>query len=137
VLGSGLLAGKHRRAKGPDPSQQPFHPEDSIAAVAKKRNARIIVITEPNDATVPRENQDPFVQKLRAAGGKAQQYYVQLTGKSRHGVQVYSFYAGGACAQGIDDRTIEAGLKKIEARVLKRAERRERERERSSPDDDE
>ena len=134
VLGSGLLAGKRRRPRGTDPSQQPFHPEDGIAAIAKKRNARLIVITEPNDVAVPRENQDPFVQKVRAAGGKVQQYYVRLTNERRHGVQVYSFYAVGACAQGIDDRQIESGLKKIEEQVVAKAERRQRSR--SGQDDD-
>jgi len=135
VLGSGLLAGKRRRPRSTDPSQQPFHPEDGIAAVAKKRNARIIVITEPNDATVPRDNQDPFVQKVRAGGGKVQQYYVRLTSGRRHGVQVYSFYAVGACAQGVDDRQIESGLKKIEERVIAKAERRQRSNKGRDDDD--
>jgi pimeloyl-ACP methyl ester carboxylesterase len=135
VLGSGLLAGKRRRPRSTDPSQQPFHPEDGIAAVAKKRNARIIVITEPNDVTVPRDNQDPFVQKVRAAGGNVQQYYVRLAGARRHGVQVYSFYAVGACAQGVDDRQIASGLKKIEERVIAKAERRQRSNKGQDDDD--
>ena len=134
VLGSGRLAGKRNRPRGSNPSEQPFHPQDGIAAIAKKRGVRIIVITEPNDTVVPREDQDPFVQKLRAAGGKVQQYYVRLTDKQRHGVQRYSIPAVGGCAQGHSDQKIEASLKKIEARMLARAERRKRAR--NGRDDD-
>ena len=93
------------------------------------------MITEPGDTVVPRENQDPFVEKLRAAGGKVQQHYVRLTNERRHGVQPYSFFAVGACAQGRSDRQIERGLKEIEAQTLAKAERQKRPR-RNRDDDD-
>jgi hypothetical protein len=135
VLGSGMLAGKKRRPRGSDPAAQPFHAEEGIPAIARNRNLRLFVITEPNDTVVPRENQDPFVQQLRAAGGKVQQHYVRLTNERRHGVQQYSFFAVGACAQGQSDRQIESGLKKIEAQILAKAEHGKRPR-RSRDDDD-
>ena len=128
VLGSGRLSPKQRRSRASDPSRERFDVEAGIPTIAKKRDLRLIVITEPNDTVVPREYQDPFVQKLRAAGGRVQQHYVRLTNKQRHGVQNYAFFAVSACAQGRSDREIEAGMKKIEAQTLAKAESRKRSR---------
>ena len=87
--------------------------------------------------TVPRENQDPFVQKVRAAGGKVQQYYVQLT--NERSATAYRLTRSMRPAPARRVSTIarsKAALKKIEERVVAKAAER-RKRSGTQDDDDE
>jgi pimeloyl-ACP methyl ester carboxylesterase len=128
VLGSGPLWGRRTRPRGREPALQTFRPEDGIPQIARNRSLRVLVVTDPEDTIVPRKYQDPFVPALIKAGGHARQFYVRLNNPPHHGVQVYSFFVAGACAQDRSDGQIEGGLKRIEARLLAKRPKRERQR---------
>jgi pimeloyl-ACP methyl ester carboxylesterase len=123
VLGSAPLSGRDRELRG-TPARQRLHPEDWIAEIARKRSARILVVTDPKDTVVSaRRQQEPFVRAVASAGGQIRQYFVRLPERRHHSVQAYSFYVVGACVQNQSDRQIESGLKEIEYREFTKARR--------------
>ncbi len=85
-------------------------PAAMAPAIVKGSRARILVVTDPNDAIVPAERQTGFVSRLRDAGGTVEQLFVQATDEKHHGVSLYAIYAMDACIRGASDAEIAKGL---------------------------
>ncbi len=79
VPADGQLAEVGRR-KTTDPALQTFVATDVISTIAQNRAARILVVTDPQDRTVPLHMQLPFVEALRKAGGQVEHFFVDSGG---------------------------------------------------------
>jgi hypothetical protein len=101
-----------------------FDPTDHVKVIARLRQTRILVVTDPQDKYVPLREQTTFVQALLRAGGRVEQFYVQATDEGHHGVRVYTFAAVAACVQGKTNPQIVAILGKLQERHLAAAEER-------------
>ncbi|MBX9827949.1 MAG: hypothetical protein K2Y27_23475 [Xanthobacteraceae bacterium] len=100
VIGSGRLAPDRPTRPSPDPAMEYFNVADAVSAIAQKRAARILVVTDPLDKRVPEPTQTNFVRMLRQAGGQAEQILVQATDDDRHGVVAYSRTTAAGCIRG-------------------------------------
>ncbi len=116
VPGSGRLA-LLNMPRNPDPLAAAFDPSRMAPTIARNRNARILVVTDPQDEVVPAQHQSGFVSALRQAGGTAEQFFVEATDPKRHGVSIYATYAAAACLRG--NSTEEVG-QELAALVEKR-----------------
>jgi hypothetical protein len=108
VPGSGNMI-QLAKQKHPDAPTAWIDPA-AMAPKIVKSNARVLVVTDPNDEIVPVERQSPFVSRLREAGGSVEQLFVQATDDKHHGVTLYAVYAMDACMRGQSDTQIAAGL---------------------------
>lgn len=129
VPGSGRLAGLHerRRPQSGDPTRIVFDPAQSVGIIAKSR-ARILVVTDPEDKKVALKHQSTFVQQLRAAGGRAEHYFVQAIDDNRHGTVAYQMTAVAGCIHGaptqaIADQLAEQVRTRVAAAAKIKAER--------------
>jgi pimeloyl-ACP methyl ester carboxylesterase len=104
ALGSGPLV--TQSTKSPDPGRSFFDASQSVAAVAKDRLLRPFVITDKTDKIVPVAQQTGFVDKLRAAGRRVPQFFVEATDDEHHGAQVYTELVAGGCVLGKSDEEI-------------------------------
>ena len=111
VPGSGRLALVTTPKRRPhlDPSQTPFDASESVALIARSR-ARILVVTDPEDKRVPLRDQSAFVERLRRAGGQAEQFFVQATDEDHHGTVAYSATAVAGCIRGENTQMIAQKL---------------------------
>jgi hypothetical protein len=119
VPGAGAIARAPKRP-GPaaDRSLDYFDPAEAIPAIVKNRSLRLLVVTDPADQTVPGHLQNAFVQRLRQAGGKVEQFLVETTTEKRHGVTPYSQFVVAGCVRGASDQEIASKLAKyVERRV--------------------
>lgn len=82
----------------------------AMAPKIVKTNARVLVVTDPNDTIVPAERQSGFVSRLRDAGGSVEQLFVQATDDKHHGVTLYAVFAMDGCLHGASDAEIEKKL---------------------------
>jgi hypothetical protein len=99
-----------------------FNPADRVAAIAQRRDTRIMVITDPEDRRVSEKNQTPFVQMLRFAGGKVDHFIVQATDENRHNMTPYALAATAACVRGDSSQDIAQNLTKlVEKRLADKA----------------
>jgi len=105
-------------SKAPDPALQYFDSSAHVAAIAKNRSARILVITDPQDAVVKIQNQTPFVDKLRKAGGQADQFLVEATDDEHHLTTPQAEQVMVDCFRGAGQDEIAADLAKFEAGLL-------------------
>jgi hypothetical protein len=62
--------------------------------------ARILVVTDPKDQVVHRENQDTFIEDLTQAGGHIDQFYVRARDEKHHGVSDYATFVTAGCIRG-------------------------------------
>jgi hypothetical protein len=116
VPGSGNMI-QLAKQKNPDAPTAWIDPA-AMAPKIVKSNARVLVVTDPNDEIVPVERQSPFVSRLREAGGSVEQLFVQATDDKHHGVTLYAVYAMDACMRGQSDTQIATGLAAyVKARV--------------------
>lgn len=115
VPGSGRLA-LLGNSRNPDPLAAPFDPAAMIPTIAHNRAARILVVTDPQDAVVPVQHQSTFVASLRQAGGNVEQFMVEAIDPKHHGVSVYATYAAGACLSGKNTAEIAEGLAALVAK---------------------
>lgn len=113
VLGSGPLDYKPNLSS-PDPGKRYFNVANFAPAIARNRNGRILVVTDPADRTVSAEKQTGFVRKLRQAGGQAEQFFVRASDPLHHGVRRYSSLAAAECMRGADTREISIKLAQLE-----------------------
>lgn len=100
VIGSGPLAPPRRSLPPAEPALEHFNPASNVAAIARSRAARIMVITDPDDKKVSAEKQTEFVRVLQQAGRLVEQYMVQAIDENRHGVVAYSRVALSGCLNG-------------------------------------
>src|SRR5262249_11488460 len=89
VPGSGRLA-------KPAAKRNEVRPLDGYSAIeyvqriVLNRGTRIIVLTDQEDRKVPAENQTPFVDAMRHAGGHIEQFFVHAIDENHHGVSAYT-----------------------------------------------
>jgi dienelactone hydrolase len=98
VAGAGPLSA-NKTTPPSDPARRHVDPSEFAAAIAANRSARILVITDPADQTVPIERQITFVRELRRAGREVDQFFVQAADVHRHDVSAYSLLAVSECAR--------------------------------------
>jgi hypothetical protein len=120
VPGSGPLSWNDKKSQ--DPALHYADPSDVVAAIARNRAARILVVTDPADENVLVERQMTFVRKLRQAGGQVDQFFVQATDREHHGVSAYSTLVIAECVRGAPTAAISRKLAAHVQDVLARAQ---------------
>ncbi|MBM3528306.1 MAG: hypothetical protein FJX62_09445 [Alphaproteobacteria bacterium] len=118
ALGAGRLAALRAARRSADPAADYFDVAASIPAIAARSTARILVVTDPEDSKVPERHQTAFVEMLRRAGGRAEQFMVRATDDARHGVTSYTRLAMAGCIRGATTEDIAARLKQAVDRRL-------------------
>src|SRR5262249_22362279 len=113
VSGSGRLDVKGDLSS-PDPGKRYFNVSDFAPKIARNRNARILLVTDPADERVSAEQQTGFVRKLRRAGGQAERLFARATDPLHHGVSRYAKVAAAECMRGADTREISSKLAQVE-----------------------
>lgn len=117
VPGSGRLAfppGNKRRVQ---PLDQ-FNPIEDIQKIVRNGSRRILVLTDPQDQKVPAVNQTPFVEALRQAGGRIEQFFVRATGPEHHVVHDYTYPAMAGCMYGASHNEIANALGDVQLRLF-------------------
>jgi hypothetical protein len=109
VPGSGPLDAKVDRTS-PDPALRYFNVSDSVTMIALNRAARVLVVTDPADQRVLAKEQTGFVHKLRRAGGRVEQFFVNASDPLHHGVSRYARLAAAECIRGAEDGEISVKL---------------------------
>jgi hypothetical protein len=67
-----------------NPSFLRYNPVDLIPKIVQNHSARLLVVTDPHDQTVSIDQQLPFVEKLAAAHGQVEQFFVDASGGADH-----------------------------------------------------
>ncbi len=88
---------------------------------------RPFVITDKADKRVPVAQQTGFVDKMRAAGRRVRQFFVEATDDEHHGVQLYTELVAGGCVLGKSDEEIARAVSTIVKRSAEYNERRRKE----------
>jgi hypothetical protein len=109
VIGAGVLS-YPRTLRSSDPARDYFNAAEAVGAIAQNRATRIILVTDPSDRKVPERVQTDFVNRLRLAGGRAEQFLVQAMDADRHGVLTYTRTAALGCLRGSSTEEIEKRL---------------------------
>jgi hypothetical protein len=125
ALGSGPLA--TQAVKNPDPGRSFFDASQNVSLAAKDPLLRPFVISDKADKRVPIAQQTGFVDKMRAAGRKVPQFFVEATDDERHGVQAYTELVAGGCVLGKSDEEIARALSVIVKRSAEYNELRRKE----------
>jgi pimeloyl-ACP methyl ester carboxylesterase len=116
---------KLQTGKGADPAFEVFDVTDAVAAIARNRTARILVVTDPQDQIVKVEHQNPFVEKLRQAGGQVDQFFVDSGGPEHHFTAAHAGVVMRDCVRGASHDQIAADLADFAAKRLAAAARAE------------
>lgn len=77
------------------------------AAVAARKDARVIFLTDPTDRAVPPASQTAFSDAVAAAGGKFLRLFTGGRGPDHHALTEKSMFALGMCVAGRSDAEIE------------------------------
>jgi PAN domain len=101
-----------------DPAHQVFDVTDAVATIARNKAARILVVTDPQDQIVRIEHQNPFVVKLRQAGGKVDQFFVDSGGPEHHFTDSYAEVVMRDCLWGANHDEIAFDLSPRAGSVL-------------------
>jgi len=104
-----------------DPARTYFDIDDGLRFLARNRDLRIIVISDPDDKQVPVDTkQAPLVDLLRNEGHKVLHLAVETTDPRHHGaLHSYGTVAMGGCVRGKTDDEIMVAIDKV---VDKKAE---------------
>lgn len=117
VPGSGRLAfdEQYRAAQAGRPQhERHYSPDTALAEVVQNSHeARILVVTDPNDQRVPSHMQTDFVRKVQHAGGRIAQFFVTATDPLNHGAVPYVRRAMAGCLAGRSDEEIGASLDRL------------------------
>ena len=106
VSGSGQITTRGAPRAG-DPARTYFDITGKVPLLAQNRALRMMVISDPNDQTVPTAaQQTPMVQTLRQAGYVVPHLLVEATDPKRHSVIDYGAVAMGGCVLGRTDTEI-------------------------------
>ncbi len=122
VPGSGRLALLTDAKKVDTPALERFDPVKMIPAILSHNSARIIVLTDPQDKVVPRQNQSEFVERFRASGGRIERFYVSSTSETHHGLTAYSALVVKHCVLNESHDEIRRKLDAFVERRLDKAE---------------
>jgi pimeloyl-ACP methyl ester carboxylesterase len=125
ALGSGPLV--TQAVKDPDPGRSFIDASQNVPLAAKAPLLRPFVISDKADKRVPIAQQTGFVDKMRAAGRKVPQFFVEATDDDRHGVQLYPELVAGGCVLGKSDEEIARALSIIVKRSAEYNELRRKE----------
>jgi pimeloyl-ACP methyl ester carboxylesterase len=126
ALGSGPLAAP-QPVRSADPGRTFFDPTQNIPLLAKDRLLRPFVITDKADKIVPVAQQSGFVDKMRAAGRRVPQFFVEATDDEHHGAQVYTELVAGGCVLGKSDEEIARAVSLMVKRNAEHNEMRRKE----------
>lgn len=124
VPGAGSLSIRRRPRQEQDPLLEFFDPLLGVQKIARLLSTRIIVVTDPNDQTVPMRMQAAFVQAVRQAGGRVEQFMVEATDEHHHAVAVYTRFVVAGCVRGMDYQQIAAGVARLQERHVAAARER-------------
>jgi len=117
VPADGIIA-PSPKPKASDPALQYFDSAAHVAAIARNREAKIMVITDPQDSVVKIDHQVPFVEKLRSAGGQAELFFVTATDDHHHFTTPHGELVTADCMAGAGRDEIAADLTKLDAKLL-------------------
>lgn len=78
------------------------------ATVAGRKSARILFLTSPKDRAVPPATQQPFVDAVKAAGGRYLHLFTEGRGPDRHALTEKSLFSLAMCIAGAPDGDIAA-----------------------------
>jgi PAN domain len=109
---------KIETGKTADPALEIFDVTDAVAIIARNRSARILVVTDPQDRIVRIEHQNPFVEKLKQAGGNVDQFFVDSGGPEHHFTAAHAAVVMRACMRGAGHDAITADLADFVAKRL-------------------
>jgi hypothetical protein len=126
VAGSGPLA-TPGSPKITDPGRTFFDVTQSIPVITQNRSLRLLLVTDPADKKVPIAQQTGFVDKMRQAGRRVPQFFVEATDEDHHGVVVYSELVAAGCVLGRTDGEIARAVSTIVRRSAEYNERRQKE----------
>ena len=84
-----------------------------------------MLVTDPADRKVPEHVQTEFVNRLRLAGGRAEQFLVQAMDEDRHGVLPYARTAALGCLRGASTEEIGKRIAQQSAKALAAKDRTE------------
>jgi pimeloyl-ACP methyl ester carboxylesterase len=116
---------KIENRKSADPAFEVFDVTDAVGLIARNRSARILVVTDPQDQIVRIEHQNPFVEKLRAAGGEVDQFFVDSGGPEHHFTAEHAAVVMHDCIRGASHDAITADLANFVAKRFAAAARAE------------
>lgn len=126
VLGSGPLA-LPANTKSTDPGRSYFDPTQNIPQLAHNHSMRLFLITDKMDKRVPAAQQTGFVERLRRAGRKVPQFFVEAIDDNHHGVMVYAELVTAGCVLDRSDEEIFHAVSTIVRRNVEYNERRRKE----------
>jgi len=104
-----------------DQAQQLIDPSESVAFMARNTSTRILLLQDPQDHIVSIKSVLPFVEKLRKAGGKVEEFYVNSGGNDldeHHFTTGHSQIAMRDCLQGASHERIAVDLAEAVAKGL-------------------
>lgn len=113
VLGSGMLAPLQLKRTTLQLSKQMIDATEAIPGIVQNNRMRVLVVTDREDKKVSLVHQQTFVDELRAAGGKVEQYFVQATDENRHGVVAHARMALAGCMRNATEPAIAERLAKM------------------------
>jgi PAN domain len=116
VPADGQLAALGRR-NVTDPALQIFEVAEAVSVIARS-HARVLVVTDPQDTVVHKENQLPFAEKLKKAGGQVEQFFVTATDAEHHFTTPHAEVAMARCLRNATHEEIAADLAQLDARLL-------------------
>jgi hypothetical protein len=120
VIAEGRLVGT-RKANLRDPALRDYSVADWIPIIARDHSARILVVSDPKDKIVPIGGQSPFIEKLRQAGGAAEQFLVDAGGFDpgfHHFTLPFADVAMHDCVRGASHDEIAADVAELVAESL-------------------
>jgi pimeloyl-ACP methyl ester carboxylesterase len=126
ALGSAPL-GPPTPVKNSDPGRTFFDPMQNLSIAAKDHLQRPFVISDKTDKTVPVAQQTGFVDKMRAAGRKVPQFFVEATDDEHHGVLRYTELVAAGCVLGKSDEEIARAVALMVKRTAEYNEMRRKE----------
>jgi hypothetical protein len=126
VLGSGPLL-LPASIKSPDPGRSDFDPSQNIPQLAQYRSMRLFLITDKMDKYVPAAQQIGFIDRLRRAGRKVPQLFVEAIDDHRHDVLLYTGLVIAGCVLDRSDEEIARAVSTIVRRNAEYNERRRKE----------
>jgi hypothetical protein len=118
VLGSGMLAPLQLKRPTLQLSRQMIDATEAIPGILQNKRLRILVVTDREDKKVSLVHQATFVDELRAAGGRAEHFFVEAPDENRHGVVRHARLALDGCVRGASEQAIAERLVRLAPQKL-------------------
>jgi hypothetical protein len=105
-----------------DPAQQLIDPSAAVGFIARNPSTRILILHDPEDRIASINNVLPFVEKLRKAGGRVEEFFVDSGGSGdeaeHHFTTGHSQLVMRDCLRGASHDEIAADLADLVAKDL-------------------